>query len=480
MDGHANPQGDGRVPLLGQERVLGAEGRDQGVRSRRECSAQPVAGVGEDAAPAVVHGPPQQLVMAGQVLRHGVLVPFPTPGARFDVGEQEDDRVFRPAGARCPSLASGSPPGAWRLCPVKLWGLLEDLLLQLAERGGGFETELVAQGPPDPLIGPERIGLAAQAVEGDHELAPGPFPQRVIGHMGFEADQSLRRSTQSQFGLGQLLDRSKANLFQPTGLQSGEPPVGEVGQGRTAPEVECLLQRGHGSLGLTAAEGVPAPGEQILETVGVDQAGVTLEHIARLPAPEAQRSLVRADLGQTPAQPRDQGLGAGAGAGQAPFTPEFLDEHVERYDPVEVKDEHGQEGPLLGAADLEHPSARSDLEGAEQADVDSVSLPARGHRSPLSRFATAAAYDGGTWAGRGRVGPRMRSASPAYGPSRILAWQRTRTKERRCLQRRPWPRLEQPWKRLPGRPLPSSAPSPTCTRPSRAPHGRCGRPPFTW
>jgi hypothetical protein len=62
-------------------------------------------------------------------------------------------------------------------------------------------------------------------------------------------------------------------------------------------------------------------------------------------------------------QPRDQGLGAGAG--QGPFTPELLHEHVERYHPVEMKDEHGQEGPLLGAADLEHPSARSDLEGAE-------------------------------------------------------------------------------------------------------------------
>ncbi len=100
VDGHAHPHGNGRSPCLGQECALGGESGDRGVRSGGESGAETVAGVGEDPAPAVFHGRPQQLVMAGQVPRHGLLVAFPASRARFDVGEQEDDGVLHPTGPR--------------------------------------------------------------------------------------------------------------------------------------------------------------------------------------------------------------------------------------------------------------------------------------------------------------------------------------------------------------------------------------------
>ena len=57
----------------------------------------------------------------------------------------------------------------------------EDLLLQQPQVGPGLDPELAQQGPPDSLEGGQRFGLAAVAVQREHQLCVQPFPERMHG-----------------------------------------------------------------------------------------------------------------------------------------------------------------------------------------------------------------------------------------------------------------------------------------------------------
>lgn len=183
-----------------------------------------------------------------------------------------------------------------------------------------------------------------------------------------------------QLGLGQLLDGGEADLFQPAGLEAGEAPIGEVSEGWAPPQGQGLLQGVGGGLRPASLDGLPASGEQLLETVRVHLSRIGLQHIPRLPAPQAA-SRLRAELGEAPSETGHQALHAGAG--REPLTPELLHDRVEGNHAVEVDDEHGQQRSLLGASDHRHPCASGDLERTQQAELKNLMLRSREHWSPL-------------------------------------------------------------------------------------------------
>lgn len=185
-----------------------------------------------------------------------------------------------------------------------------------------------------------------------HELPGGP---------------ALSGTAERQLGLGQLLDGGEAGLLQPAGLEAGEAPIGEVSKGRPPPQGQGLLQGVGGGLRLASLHGLPASGEQLLETVRVHLSRIGLQQITRLPASQAA-SRLRAEVGEAPPETGHQALHAGTGAGREPLTPELLHDRVEGNHAVEVDDQHGQQRPLLGASDHRHPSAGGDLERTQQAN----------------------------------------------------------------------------------------------------------------
>lgn len=148
----------------------------------------------------------------------------------------------------------------------------------------------------------------------------------MLGDVRLQAGQPLGGVAERQLGLGQLLDGGEADLFQPAGLEAGEAPIGEVSEGWAPPQGQGLLQGVGGGLRLASLDGLPASGEQLLETVRVHLSRIGLQHIPRLPAPQAA-SRLRAELGEAPSETGHQALHAGAG--REPLTPELL------HDPVE-------------------------------------------------------------------------------------------------------------------------------------------------
>lgn len=71
---------------------------------------------------------------------------------------------------------SRRPHRLWWAGSLELGALEEDLLLELAEGRRGLQAEFLTKDLPDPPVGAQGVGLAAEPVEGHHDLPPGPLP----------------------------------------------------------------------------------------------------------------------------------------------------------------------------------------------------------------------------------------------------------------------------------------------------------------
>ena len=365
----------------------------------------------EHLAAGALHRPAQQLVMAVQVVGHGGLVAFPAAGAGLDVGEEEGHGV----GGLPPRLAGRSDvaAGSGARGPVELGALLQDLLLEPPQAGVGSRPSSSPSIRPELLIGPQRLGLPAEAVEGQHALAPGPLPQRVGRHVRFQAGQGLRRA-----GRGPVPPRPdprgrQAGLVEPAG-RGGRTAVGQVDQGRTPPQLEGLLAgrwRRRRPPSARASRPRPASARTGWRRPGPDRPPGR----SRPPGPGA-RTGASSPSGGARAQPGDEALDGRDGAGRRPVAPQLLDEHIERDGPVQIHDQQGQQPPLLGAADLEHPPARTSPRRRPAAGTRSGPPEhSRPWCAPVSRL-PGAGYLG--WAARGI---RSRGASAAHAGRRSLS-----------------------------------------------------------
>ena len=87
---------------------------------------------------------------------------------------------------RFPTGASRAEPSSRRGGHAQRRVVGQDLLLELLQLQSRVEAELVRQPSPDPLVRGERIGLAAVAVQGDHQQRPEALAQRMHVHQRFE------------------------------------------------------------------------------------------------------------------------------------------------------------------------------------------------------------------------------------------------------------------------------------------------------
>ena len=138
----------------------------------------------------------------------------------------------RPARPRSP----GRPPALERRV------LPQDRPLEPLQLLARLEPELVRQLAPGHPVASQRLGLAAGAVEREHQLAAQALPQRMLGDERLELADELGVTAERQVGVDPLLERRQPQLLQPRDLGLGERLVGEVGERRPAPQRERLAQ----------------------------------------------------------------------------------------------------------------------------------------------------------------------------------------------------------------------------------------------
>jgi hypothetical protein len=98
--------------------------------------------------------------------------------------------------------------------------LTQDGLLQPSQFGSGLDAELVVQQPPGGPVDLQRLGLAAAAVQGQHQLGAEPLPQRLLLDQAVELTGQLAMQAETQLGVDAGLQGAQALVLQPRQVQA--------------------------------------------------------------------------------------------------------------------------------------------------------------------------------------------------------------------------------------------------------------------
>src|SRR5436309_1843373 len=100
------------------------------------------------------------------------------------------------------------------------WGdkggvVAQDSGLKAPELRARGQAHLGVEHCPEPLVCVERVGLAARSVEGEDELRPQAFPERVKTDQCLEFTGQPSVAPEDEFGVGPPLDGHQSELLQP-------------------------------------------------------------------------------------------------------------------------------------------------------------------------------------------------------------------------------------------------------------------------
>jgi hypothetical protein len=238
----------------------------------------------------------------------------------------------------------------------------QDRPLQLAKGRRRLEAELLQQQLPHLAVDLEGLGLAAAAVEGEHQLAAEPLAQRLGGDQALELADQLGPGAKGQVGVDPLLHTDQAQLLKAGDLGLGERLVAEVGQRRSPPQGQRLGQRVGGLGGSPVGQGLATLGEQALEPAQVDLVGDGPEQVSRRPGHQPA-------LRQGPAEPRHGGLeGVGRPRGRV-LAPQLDQDALAGQHLVGVQHQQGEHGPLASSPVRDQPPAVRQLQRTQEANL---------------------------------------------------------------------------------------------------------------
>ena len=155
--------------------------------------------------------------------------------------------------------------------------LAEDLRVELLQRAARFDPELVDEHAPALVVGLERVGLPAGAVQREHQLAAEPLTQRVGTHERLDIADDLAVPFELELRLEPLLGRNEPELLEPLRLAERERLELRVRERRAAPECKRLSQQARP---LGAVRGTSFA-QELLEAPEVELVGLDREHVAR-------------------------------------------------------------------------------------------------------------------------------------------------------------------------------------------------------
>jgi hypothetical protein len=275
-------------------------------------------------------------------------------------------------------------PGKRRVRPprqIELGILGQHGRLESLQRRPGLDAELVDQQPAGPLVGVEGLALPAIAIERQHELAPHPLAERLLGQRGLDLVHQVTGLTRRQVGVETVLVGRQPELLESPGLGRARLDVAELRVPRTAPQTQGDPQRR--CRRRVAVPELLGPGaSQPLEPERVDDVGVHLEPVAAADRHEHRRrpALVPDRLDNGP-QPGDIRRNRALGGARWTPRPDRVDQRVERDDTVGPGQQHGQHRALLRTADGHRRPVPDDLERPKHTELD----PAGGRGSARNR-----------------------------------------------------------------------------------------------
>ena len=172
----------------------------------------------------------------------------------------------------------------------------------------------------------QRVGLAAAAVEGDHQAAGEPLAQRVLVGRALQLADGLAVTAEGEEGVEARLQRLQAQLVPAHRGRPGPLLVDDVGEGRTVPLGQPGLDVGRSAVLGSSSQRGAGLGDAVLEAGGVEDVAVDGQHVAR-PLPAQQLGVA-----ERPAQQRDVALQRVHGRRRRFAGPHVVDQPVDGDD----------------------------------------------------------------------------------------------------------------------------------------------------
>src|SRR5262249_44221645 len=142
--------------------------------------------------------------------------------------------------------------------------------LELAQRSGGLDPELLDELLSRRSVDVERLGLSSRSIEAEHQLAAKALAKRVLGNELHELPYRFRMAPELELRVDPLLERRQPEVIQTFDHRARERLVVEVGKRCSAPQTERLPKEVRGKPGLTAQERPSRLLGQALEAMQVE------------------------------------------------------------------------------------------------------------------------------------------------------------------------------------------------------------------
>ena len=211
-------------------------------------------------------------------------------------------------------------------------------------------------------VGGERVGLAAGAVEREHQLPAQPLAQRVVLDERLELAHELGVEAAGEVRLDALAQAGQAQVLEPRDLGLREVLLRHVRERRPAPQLERLPQRRRRLPRLAARQLLAAAPVPVLEAVGVER--------ARRPEPVAAALRAHELVAERRAQPGRDDLDGVARVLRARALPQLVHHAVEVDDFAAMHEQQREQRQRATAGDRSGPAGfQVDLDRTEDPEL---------------------------------------------------------------------------------------------------------------
>jgi hypothetical protein len=244
----------------------------------------------------------------------------------------------------------------------------KDRLLEPAQLRSGFEPELGVECGARRAERGQRVGVAAGAVEREHQLAVQALVPRVLADQLLELADQLVVPAEPQIGVHPILECGKAQLVQAPDLGLREALIAHLRQRRPAPQPQRVAQDLRGARGVALLQRPSAVLRARPKHLGVQLPRPDREQVAAGRRAQPRRASNVGALERL-AQPRDGQLQALDRARRGRLASQLLDQPIDRHRLVGMQQQQREQRPLLGAAKRHRQLTVLDLERTQDPEL---------------------------------------------------------------------------------------------------------------
>jgi hypothetical protein len=210
--------------------------------------------------------------------------------------------------------------------------------------------------------------LSARPIEGQHQLTVEVLVQRVLGDELLELRDKPHVTAECQLGLDPLLDGCQADLLETRDRDLRERLRGEVGEWRSPPEVERILEEAGCGPRIPSLQRSGRLLRAMLEALQIELLGGEPNHVARRASLDRRRTESLPELGNLPLH-----LGDSRDGGRSRV--QVVGESLDRDDAIRVEKQDRQRRALLRPAERHRPIVSDHLERPQDAELEHAGGP---------------------------------------------------------------------------------------------------------